>query len=323
MCSSDLQQWNAHKGTELKLEIDQVAKKMEQLEEKYPDLLYIPYYRVQLSVAIGDSEDSFADLIPFVKKKQRDFWAWDILGDVCNDNDQKFACYCKGLSCSAPKEMTIGLKQTIIPLLIERQHYDVAKTEVEAILSIRQENGWKVPHQLLDYQSQPWYANAKVTNVKKLYQNYIEQAELLLYADVNEEPIVITHVNNEKAMLSFIYKNTPCYSNYDKRSLKPKIGDIFMARVVNIDPKGYCNYATLRLDNDNTLRSQYVKRIEGEFVIAHSGQFGFIGKDYFVNNETIVKNRLQNHKHYTATAIKNYDSKKQRWGWSVIKILDA
>ena len=85
---------------------------LEALGEKYPNYQYPPYFQAKLLLALGDHEDVLSALIPFARKKQNDFWVWEVLAEAVEQDPEKvFSCHCRALICISPEEMLVGVRQ--------------------------------------------------------------------------------------------------------------------------------------------------------------------------------------------------------------------
>jgi hypothetical protein len=161
-------------------------EKLSVLADSYPDDQYPAYFKAKLLLAIGDTDNMLKSLLPFAKKKRNDFWVWEILAEAfSNDPEKVFACYCKGLSCKSPEEMLIGLRQKTARILISKNNFNEAKTEIEFLVKARKEHDYKIPNEVVNWQSQEWYQNATVQRSNNdFYKSYIPEAESLLFYDI-------------------------------------------------------------------------------------------------------------------------------------------
>jgi tetratricopeptide (TPR) repeat protein len=287
---------------------------------KHPDYQYLPYNKAKLLLKLGSEENALSAFLPFAKQKRNDFWVWELMAEMHrNDKDMQFACYCKALSLNSPEDYLVKLRQTFAAILIEKKMYDEAKTEIDKIVEIRTAQAWKIPSQILEWKSQPWYAsaNAKKHN-KDLYKAHAEKAEEVLFQDMKEETVIVEFVNEDKKILNFIKdKKTSGFFKYDRFINKPKVGDILLVR---FNGKSGEMYKALSLRKaDCTIHSDAKRIVKGILKINNPQNFGFID-DCFVESRIIENNKLQNNQKVTAEAILSFNKKKNEWGWKVYKI---
>lgn len=294
--------------------------KLAEIAERYPRFQYPPYFQAKLLLALGDKEDTLSALLPFVKKKQNDFWAWDVLGDAFeSDPDKKLACYCKALSCRAPEEMLVNLRQRMAGLLIERSMFSEAKTEIEKLIHARSENGWKTPAAVLAWQSQAWYASTQSnTTNNAFYKKYIPVAEALLFSDIPEELIIVDFVNSDKKILNFIAsENKFGFFKYERFLKDVKVGDVLKVRFQSGKKGEIFQIYTVIKTTDQQVSSAFLKHVEGTVRINPGHAFGFLD-DVFVHPSIISKHKLSNGSFFKGAAIKTYNKQKQNWAWKII-----
>ncbi|MGB5026682.1 MAG: hypothetical protein WBO44_15115, partial [Saprospiraceae bacterium] len=69
---------------------------LSEIIKHYPQFQYPAYFKAKLLLALGDNNNMLESLLPFARKKQSDFWVWEILAEVfLNEPEKVFACYCK------------------------------------------------------------------------------------------------------------------------------------------------------------------------------------------------------------------------------------
>ncbi len=288
--------------------------------EKYPEFQYPAYFNAKLLLAIGDKDNMLISLLPFAKKKRNDFWVWEILAEAfSNDADKVFACYCKALSCKSPEKMLVGLRQKMAGILISKQFYDQARTEIELLVNARNAHKFKIPSEVFTWQSQEWYKNAKVqkSNIE-FYKQYLLIAESLLFSDIPEETIIVEFVNSDKNICNFIVSESKFgFFKYDRFFKEVKVGDTLKVRFQGGSNEGMHQlYTAIKVD-DETFKKQFIKEVNGEVKIPNGKSFGFIG-DIFVHPSIVSKLKLMNGTNVSGIALKSFNKEKKQWGWKLI-----
>lgn len=294
--------------------------KLDVIVDGYPDMQYPAYFKAKLLIALGDNESMLESLLPFARKKRNDFWVWDILSEgFINETEKVFACYCRGLLCKSPEDMLISLRQRFAKMLIEKGHYNEAKTEIDLLVKIRLEKGFKIPFEVENWKNQNWYSDAKAfANNRQFYLKYSNAADEILFHDVPEEMIIVDFVNTDKKILNFIASDSKYgFFKYDRYLNKVNIGDAYKVRFVNGELGGKYQIYTIESTNNPNFTAQYLKEIEGMVKIGEGKNFGFID-DVFIHSSLIKKYNLINGMRYSGKAIKNYNKEKKQWGWKLI-----
>lgn len=294
-----------------------------QVIESHPEYQYPVYFKVQLLQSIGKIEEAKEAVLPFVKKKQRDFWTWDLLGDLqAKGGDEQMGCYCKALSLPGDHKFRIKIHEKLGALLVEKQRYSEAKYEYHQVIKIRESNQWKITRELEAVIESDWFQSAEASkNNKTLYAEYIPYAEELLYHDIPETPIVIEFVNSSKQMVNFVHdKKLHGFFSYRGLSIQPAIGDVYFVR---LSPKGsdgfYLVHTINKPEMNDGLELPALQELEG-LVRQREGQsFAFL-EDCFIPPDVVKQYKLSDGNAIQGKALMSYNKKKEEWGWKLIAV---
>ena len=293
---------------------------LEEIEEKHPEYIYPPYFRAKLIFALGvEDESTLQDLIPFIRKKKNDFWAWEVLSELYkNDPEIVFSCYCRALTCMSPEEMLVGIRERMAEKLIDRGLYDAAKTEIDKLVKTRISKKWKIPFSVTNWMEQDWYHKANnVVNNNKLYKENIALAEGLLYSDSPEVKLFIEFVNKERHVLNFISEDDRTgFIKYDRFLKEVSPGDVLKVRFQSISEEGRAFVFTMYRVNDDDFRNKFIRKVEGEVHIPSGKEFGFI-EGIYIHPALMKKFQLKDKMHITGSAIKSFNPAKKEWGWKL------
>ncbi|MFZ4412582.1 MAG: DUF7017 domain-containing protein [Bacteroidales bacterium] len=288
--------------------------------DDYPQFQYPAYFNAKLLLALGDKDNMLESLLPFAKKKRNDFWVWDILAEAFSkDADKVFACYCKSLSCKSPEEMLVSLRQKLAGLLIAKKLYNEARTEIDLLIQARNEHSYRIPNEVINWQSKDWYKNASSQKSNfGLYKEFIPAAESLLFSDTPEETVIVEFVNTDKKMLNFIASESKFgYFKYDRFLKDVKIGETLKVRFQGgIDEGMHQIYTAVKFE-DLSFKAQFLKEVSGLVKIPTGKSFGFID-DIYIHPALVTKMKLTDGMQITANAIKTYNKDKKQWSWKLI-----
>jgi hypothetical protein len=293
---------------------------LEALAENYPNYQYPPYFQAKLLLAFGDNENVLSSLIPFARKKQNDFWVWEVLAEALEQNpEQVFSCYCRALLCPSPEVMLVGLRQKMAEALIDLNLYNEAKTEIEQILGVKESFGHKIPTSIAQWTNQPWYAEANsLESNKSFYRQHTALAENILYSDLSEELVFVEFVNSAKSMLHFIASEEKFgFFKFDRFIKKVEPGDVLSIRFNGGSKGGRYHVLTCKKVTDDSFKAEFQKEVEGTVEIPMGASFGFLG-DAFIHPSLVTKYQLSDGQDFKGQTIKTYDSKKEKWGWKLI-----
>ncbi|MCF8342392.1 MAG: hypothetical protein K9I82_15560 [Chitinophagaceae bacterium] len=285
--------------------------------ERYPEFQYPAYFNAKLLLALGDRDNVLDIYLPFARKKRNIFWVWELLADVLsNDPDKVFSCYCRALSCKSPEEMLVKLRQKMASMFISRGLYNEAKTEIERLIKSREIKEFKIPNEVISWQSQEWYKTAKSTkNNLHFYDLHLQDAEMLLFSDIPEETVIVDYIQHDKKILNFLSSETHFgFFNYHKFFDRLKIGDTLQVRFQGGTVGGIYHPYTARISNNPVFRAQFIKQFSGKVIMPVSKSFAFVDDVYI--HPTIVKQlNLLGDMEISGQAIKTYNREKKQWTW--------
>jgi uncharacterized protein DUF7017/TOTE conflict system protein, potentially ssRNA-binding len=313
-------------GDQRRIDTDKIKvflPKLDTIIDNHPEYQYPPYFKAKLLLVLGDEDNVLQAFLPFAKQKRNDFWVWELMAEIfANDNALQFACYCKALSLKTPEDFLVKTRRKFAELLIKEQRYQEARTEIEKIIKVREQHGWKISNQLSQWIQSDWYLNAEASsNNKQLYSKHLSKADEILFQDIPEEKVVVEFVNKDKKMLNFIKsKSYHGFFNFKGISIKPAIGDLLSVRLQAVGTDGFYKVLTIKRSSESEIENlDAIKKVKGDLRRNIDQSFGFLG-DVFVSPEIITKNRLKNDDNIKGLALMSFNKKKNEWGWRLIKI---
>jgi hypothetical protein len=299
---------------------EEFLPRLNKIVEEYPLFQYPAYFQAKLLLALGDKENILSSLLPFAKKKRNDFWVWEILAEAySSDLERVFACYCRALSCKAPQEMLVSLRQKMAHKLIERGFYNEARTEIDLLVTTRTANGFKIPYEILDWIKSDWYNAAAVSNSNiDFYKQYNSKADALLWDDVPEQLVFVEFVNKDKKILNFLKtENESGFFKYDRFIDVVNIGDVLAVRFQDGGNEGHYKILTASKVENSQFKSEFYREIVGKVKIPENKSFGFL-EDVFLHPSIVKKYALADGMEFSGVAIKSYNKEKKQWGWKLI-----
>ena len=168
-------------------ELTQFLPVLETAIKRLPDSIWLIQNKVKILLCLHRSDEALKSAMVVVKEKSRDYWAWELLGDIFlqSDSNIAFACYCKALTCNSDINFTSKVRLKLVSLLIEKEQFAEAKYEVSTIKLFRENASQKVPEKISEYASSEWYETVEANETNhQLYNKYVGQAEELLYSDI-------------------------------------------------------------------------------------------------------------------------------------------
>ncbi|GEM_PF-1643263 len=149
-------------------DIEWVSELIGQAVEDYPDHPWLPYWHGSLLARVGEPEQAREKILPIVRTKRNEAWAWRTLANTYPDSeaDLRLACLCRAAQCRVQDEGYLtGVFQDLAMELERREMLPEAKWLLERIRAIRSERGWKENAQVEKLQSEP-YSTVEAANDK-------------------------------------------------------------------------------------------------------------------------------------------------------------
>lgn len=304
-----------------RVKIESFLSKLDSLIHEHSNYQYPPYFKAKLLLKLGEGNDILASFLPFARQKRNDFWVWELMADIFPDDKEKqFACYCKALTLKTPEDFLVKMRQLFAGILIEKELFNEAKTEIEKVILTREKHGWKIPAEVLLWKVADWYKSAKsYEDNQNLYLANARLAEEILFGDIPEVVVVVEFVNEHKKLLNFIMdKKTFGFFNYSGHIKNPKIGDVIKVRFHGLNQDNFYKIFSAKLA-DSHIKSDALRDFKGVVKIFYPHNFGLV-EEVFIEPRIVDSTKLENGQLTKGTAILSFNKKKNEWGWKAIRI---
>jgi tetratricopeptide (TPR) repeat protein len=155
--------------------------------ERFPDNIWLKLDKSKILLSLGLHDEALALGLAVAKAKPNDYWAWGLLGDIVSRTDEKAAlgCYCKALSCPAEDKFTGRIRLKVARHMLESNDLAAAKLEVETVARSKESEGHKIPEDVTEIISQPWFVETKAASSNRdFYKSRLTAAEALLFGSL-------------------------------------------------------------------------------------------------------------------------------------------
>lgn len=199
--------------------------KLQALYSAHPDYVYPPYYLTLLYMEIGEYDEAQQVLLPFIRKKSRDFWVWQLMAKLHSDIETKLACLCKAIVCGSRKEeMLVSLYEEAAGVFKQANELAMAKWLYNRAITLRQSNNWRISHELMDITRQNWYISTSENKNNTFLTQEAEKAELFVLGKIQSKRSTKCHPNDKRSFQGKIKKNAAGFGFVRDT----KLGDIFI-----------------------------------------------------------------------------------------------
>jgi predicted Zn-dependent protease len=149
-----------------------------------PRRSWLPFHRARLLIAAGRPAEARDDMAALVRFKPRDFWSWAGLAETfpAKERENRLACLCRAMQCSARPEYLIQVREALGLLLLEMGRFAEARRELEYAGSVRETKRWRIPPELAAALARPEIRQAKPPGDNQaLYASHARDAERLVW----------------------------------------------------------------------------------------------------------------------------------------------
>jgi tetratricopeptide (TPR) repeat protein len=289
---------------------------LENAARKFPKEIWIVYHIGKFKLLLGDVEQARKYLLKVSEKQRKQFWIWANIGETYVENDKETALayfsHAMQLLNNVEERHTLSLRFSAAQLLSELGKEDLAKTELEKVMSIREEWGYKTPDKLqrmLDKLSN--VKSAEYDEVEKFYKEYSLKLEEILYSDLPEYIGIVENIKREKnwVFVRFSAENTARYVG--KKANELNAGDVVKIKIKENYINGEKKYDApiIKLSEDQELNLAFALKIKDVVEIDSKGH-GHL-QNYFIPQSMLKRNNIKDNDEISAIFIKERSGKSK------------
>ncbi|GAA4410202.1 hypothetical protein GCM10023187_34520 [Nibrella viscosa] len=301
-----------------------VLDRLRALAAQYPDWTFLPYYQARLLLALGRADEAIPAFLPFARRKQRDFWVWDLLADlVAAEPRLAISCYAKALSLSAPEPFLVKVRQKLATVLIGQNRWAEARTEIDRLVATRRQEGWKIPAEVEQWLNDDQYTQA-VPASADWYGTARPAAEALLWTDLPETVVLVTAVDAGQGLVSYA---ADAYTQGRFRTAQvgsaagmalPEVGSSLALRLERDEKDGRPQVRVRTVRPTDQAPAVALRPATGPLKVAPGG-FGFV-QDVYVPADLLGSRGLRANQLVSVVGHACYDPKKNNLGWRAFEI---
>lgn len=131
-------------------------------EAEIQSVSWLQYGKALLLGELGRTDDARVLLLPFVREKRAEFWAWHALSKIEEKQNPELALALSAkasLTCSNEK-FGLSVYEDVGRLAASAGKGGLARWATDRAVTIRQENGWRIPDSLRTLIESDWYEAA-------------------------------------------------------------------------------------------------------------------------------------------------------------------
>ncbi len=305
-------------GTEADVEFALIH--LEGVSKRFPDNQWLKMNHVKLLSRLGRVDDARSLAVEFVRAKSREFWAWELLGDLVEDRATQLACFAKALTCSSDDIFTSKIRLKFAEAVAELYPGE-ARAEVDRVIEASREAGHNVPKRAEELTHRGWYLQTSPQPVTpSFYDKLTGPADEYLLAQLPKQLAVIDHVNFKRKLFHYIVdKGVDGVAPFNMLREPPKEGQVVCVQVDTVKGPDGPRTSLLSIEQSDARIPCHLGRTFHEEVRVNNGM-GFTADGIFIPPPVIAAGRVNDCDLVDGIALINFDRRKQRWGLKAIKV---
>ncbi|MGR5458219.1 tetratricopeptide repeat protein [Vibrio alfacsensis] len=305
--------------TQWQIELDAVVALIQLTKEYAADtkhLIWLDYDYAKCLVINGQFEQARALILPILRKKQKESWAWGALAATYRTEDIDLATkfFAKGIVSAHDVTFSLRLLSGIVPLLVEKQQLAEASMCVKTAMAVYQSNGWKMKPELERFCQSQWFdETVDQTHLTAYLTSLSNDATDYLHGPLMQVNAIIENIHKSgKGFHVFVNKSTSYSVRMGLHKGKPEVGE----HVVLLLSKNDGTAEVVESKPCKETQVDDVSYVEGPLRITPKG-FGFVD-DTFV--PPFLIGDLPGDSHVKALRVMTWDKVKCRYSWKAIKL---
>jgi len=297
--------------------------KIEKVADEHPEMTYPGYFEGKLRLKTGEhAEETLRAIIPFVKKKSTEFWAWQLMAEAVQDDEEKaFACLLRAANSRTKPGFLVNVFYMLARYLVAKRDFVGARKYLEKYMRVKQNSENKyVPRDVYMWTHQNWYSNATGHSIVDDI-DYMKITNEILLGDLPEHIVLVTYVNIDKNIANFTYAKGKEGFFWFGRDLRPRIGSVLSLRWEEMDDNGRVK-ALSASEVKEIPETSFCKVVKGTIVSNARGTVHFlkVGREtYFVEPSILPRQGIDDGAEISALIAYSFNKKKNEWGWKCIR----
>ena len=281
----------------------------------------MPYFEARLILLSGESRKEILQrILPFVRSKQREFWAWDLMARLYKHEAKlQLACYSAALLCVAKDDFLVKVREDFAVLLLGQNFLAEAKTEAAKLIETKEKNGHKIPKLIERMRQQTWWnSTEKRKSNLSFYKENSALAYGLLYAEEDFKVAVVQYVNVNKLSVSFVVNKKLSGFFFYKNVKSLRVGDVLEVSLKHQGRGSLYKLIKLR-KTTKTACAEIYKKTEGNILVNKKTGSAMLNK-LFIPKFLVSQHNLSDGQFVKIKAVTSFHAEKKRWNWKIFQL---
>ena len=297
--------------------------KIEKLIEDYPIMLYPGYYCGKLMLAAETArEDALNAVMPFIRKKQSEFWIWQLLSEIYKEDIETcLACLLRAVHCKTQEKFLGKVRMKIASIYLSRTDYSRAKYHIEQIMQCYMREGWHLPYEVQNWTRESCILNAAVNKSDGV--DYKRITDDILLKGANKNIAIVTSIDavNKRVVIIYGEKKRAVVKIKEMNIKEGTLLNIYWIPAQNEGVK----IVKAELIKDKIVNCPYIKPISGSVLKSTNKSFAFVkgqNIDCYIHPKKVEKYNLKGGETVTVLAVYNYNKGKEEWSWTCMSVIE-
>lgn len=297
--------------------------KIEKLMDERPNMLYPGYYCGKLMLAAETSrENALNAVMPFIRKKQSEFWIWQLLSDIYKEDAEIcLACLLRAVHCKTQEKFLGKVRMKIASIYLSRTDYSRAKYHIEQIMQCYMREGWHLPYEVQNWTRESCILNAAVNKSDGV--DYKRITDDILLKGANKNIAIVTSIDavNKRVVIIYGEKKRAVVKIKEMNIKEGTLLNIYWIPAQNEGVK----IVKAELIKDKIVNCPYIKPISGSVLKSTNKSFAFVkgqNIDCYIHPKKVEKYNLKGGETVTVLAVYNYNKGKEEWSWTCMSVIE-
>lgn len=301
------------------LPVDEVCELFSRTKAQVRDSqqkIWLDYDEAKCLIMAKRFEQARDCILPVLRKKQTESWAWGALATSYRSDDPNAAVilFSKALLCAQDDVFALSTLKGFALILAQQGYAHEASMCVKRAVNCYVENGWNIKGDLEKLVCESWYdANVDLEALKSFLKKHAGSALDYLFGEREQRVAVVQNIHNSgKGFNAYLNKNESVSVRLGvfRSNKKPLPGDFVLLAISTEDQSVVEAKPYKQVDLDD------VSYLDGVLSIKDKG-FGFV-EDTFVPSFLIDKE--MDGQSVGVLRVLSYDKSKGIHGWKALKL---
>lgn len=299
------------------------------LAEAHPEMVYPGYFQGRLMMATGDARaEVLTAVVPFVRKKKNEFWAWQLVSEVYRDDPKmRLACLLRATHCRTDEKFLGKIRTQLALLFWERGDYGRTRYQIERVIATCQREQRRPSFEIISLSKEP--ALSQVAPDATDAVDYKSLTDAVLTHDIPEQMAVVVwrDLKTRRAALVYgreLWATTPLSVLPDGASVGTLLKTKWLAKGGKLGHPVLLQAELATASSLSLEHAAYLKAVEGVYLRKPDAPFAFVraaALSYYVAPPLVKQHESLDHKARVAViAVYAYSRRRAQWSWQVVSL---